>query len=223
MLYIVPTPIGNLKDITLRALETLKSVEFILCEDTRTSSVLLKHYDIHTPLKSYHLFNEHQITAEIVDCLQNNGSDIALITDAGTPAISDPGFLLVRACVERGIEVECLPGATAIIPALVQSGLPCERFVFEGFLPRQKGRQTRLKQLAQETRTWAFYESPFRLAKTLTQLTEFLEPDRKVCICREISKLHRETRHGMLRELAAYYEQHPPKGEVVVVIDGQSS
>ncbi|MDR2556564.1 MAG: 16S rRNA (cytidine(1402)-2'-O)-methyltransferase [Bacteroidales bacterium] len=223
MLYIVPTPIGNLKDITLRALETLKDVELILCEDTRTSSVLLKHYDIHTPLKPYHQFNEHQITTEIVTRLQDNSTNIALITDAGTPAISDPGFLLVRACVEAGIEVECLPGATAIIPALVQSGLPCDRFVFEGFLPRQKGRQTKLQSLAQENRTFAFYESPFRLVKTLQQFSEVLEPTRKAAVCREISKLHAETKRGTLKELAAYYEQHTPKGEIVIIINGQSA
>ncbi|MDR0763736.1 MAG: 16S rRNA (cytidine(1402)-2'-O)-methyltransferase [Bacteroidales bacterium] len=224
MLYIVPTPIGNLKDITLRALETLKNAGLILCEDTRTSGVLLKHYDIHTPLKSYHQFNEHQVTAEIVNRLQDNSNlHIAIITDAGTPAISDPGFLLVRECIEAGIEVECLPGATAVIPALVQSGLPCDRFVFEGFLPRQKGRQTKIKQLAQEERTFAFYESPYRLVKTLQQLSEMLDPLRKAAVCREISKLHSETRRGTLKELATYYEQHKPKGEIAVIVNGQLS
>lgn len=251
MLYIVPTPVGNLKDITLRAIDTLKSVSLILCEDTRTSGVLMKHYDIHTPLKAYHQFNEHKITSEIVELLAAGGnvangnvesgnaagnavrsnaansgehpgkSDIALITDAGTPAISDPGFLLVRACAEAGIEVECLPGATAIIPALVQSALPCEKFIFEGFLPRQKGRQTKLQALKEEERTFAFYESPFRLVKTLQQLAEILGTERKAAVCREISKLHAETKRGTLKELAEYYETHVPKGEIVVVVAGK--
>ncbi|MDR1973545.1 MAG: 16S rRNA (cytidine(1402)-2'-O)-methyltransferase [Bacteroidales bacterium] len=218
-LFIVPTPVGNLKDITLRALETLQSVSLVLCEDTRTSGVLMKHYNINTPLKSYHQFNEHQVTANVVQQVQQ--TDIALISDAGTPAISDPGFFLVRACVAAGIEVECLPGATAIIPALVQSGLPSDRFVFEGFLPRQKGRQTRLLELARERRTWAFYESPFRLVKTLFQLAEILGGDRRAAVCREISKLYSETRRGTLTELAQHYEANPPKGEIAVVVSGE--
>ena len=190
MLYIVPTPVGNLEDITLRALRVLKEVDLILAEDTRTSSVLLHHYDIHTPLRSHHKFNEHETSDRVADEIAA-GKNVALISDAGTPGISDPGFMLVRACVERGVEVQCLPGATAFVPALIDSGLPCDRFYFEGFLPQKKGRQTRLKQLAEQDHTMIIYESPFRLVKTLTELAQFLGSERKASVSREISKVHK--------------------------------
>ena len=218
-LYIVPTPIGNLEDITLRALRVLKEVDFILAEDTRTSGVLLRHYQIETPLRSHHKFNEHKSVETIADKIEE-GCNVALISDAGTPSISDPGFLLVRTCVERGIEVECLPGATALIPALVISGFPSDRFVFEGFLPVKKGRQTKFKFLSNEERTLIFYESPFRLVKTLLDLVCFFGPERQACVCRELSKKFEESRRGSVAELAIWYEMHPPKGEVVLVVRG---
>ena len=218
MLYIVPTPVGNLEDITLRALRVLKEVDIILAEDTRTSSVLLHHYDIHTPLRSHHKFNEHETSDRIADEIAA-GKNVALISDAGTPGISDPGFMLVRACVERGVEVQCLPGATAFVPALIDSGLPCDRFYFEGFLPQKKGRQTRYKALAEQTHTIVIYESPFRLVKTLTELAQFLGPDRKASVSREISKVHEDTQRGTLTELAEHFKQFPPKGEIVIIVE----
>jgi 16S rRNA (cytidine1402-2'-O)-methyltransferase len=218
-LYIVPTPIGNLEDMTLRAIRILREADLILAEDTRTSGFLLKHFEIATPMMSHHKFNEHKSLAGIIQRI-HSGQLVALISDAGTPAISDPGFLVVRACVEAGIDVECLPGATAFVPALVASGLPNDRFCFEGFLPQKKGRQTRLKFLATESRTMIFYESPFRLVKTLQQLAEVLGPDRKASVSREISKLHEETARGSLSELAARFTQKPPKGEIVLIVAG---
>ena len=219
-LYIVPTPIGNLKDITLRAVEVLKEVDLILAEDTRTSGKLLKTYNIDTPMQSHHMHNEHKTVASITSRILN-GETIALISDAGTPAISDPGFLLTRSCVEAGIEVDCLPGATALIPALVNSGLPNDRFVFEGFLPQKKGRQTRLKQLSDESRTMVFYESPHKLLKTLEQLSEYFGPDRQASVSRELTKLHEETVRGTLTEILEYYQERPPKGELVLVVGGK--
>ena len=219
MLYVVPTPLGNLEDITFRALRILKEVDLILAEDTRTSSVLLKHYDIHTPLKSHHKFNEHETSNDMASRIAA-GMNVALISDAGTPCISDPGFMLVRACVEKDVEVQCLPGATAFVPALVDSGLPNDRFYFEGFLPQKKGRQTRIKQLAELTHTMIIYESPFRLVKTLEQLAEFMGNDRRASVSREISKLHEDTQRGTLAELASHYKQTPPKGEIVLIVEG---
>jgi len=219
-LYIVPTPIGNLEDISLRALRILKEVDLILAEDTRTSSVLLRHYEIHTPMQSHHKFNEHK-SVEAVAARIEAGASLALISDAGTPGISDPGFLLVRTCLERGIEVECLPGATAFVPALINSGFPADRFVFEGFLPIKKGRQKKFKFLAEEERTIILYESPFRLVKTLVDLASFLGPERRTCVCRELSKKFEENRRGSLSELAAWYQAHPPKGELVLVVKGK--
>ncbi len=221
MLYVVPTPVGNLEDITLRALKVLQSVDLILAEDTRTSSVLLKHYDIHTPLRSHHKFNEHQ-TAEAEAEAILAGKQVALISDAGTPGISDPGFMLVRACVEKGVEVQCLPGATAFVPALVDSGLPCDRFYFEGFLPQKKGRQTRLQFLAQQEHTIIIYESPFRLVKTLQQLALFLGEERRASVSREISKLHEDTQRGTLAQLVAHFTEIQPKGEIVIIVEGRS-
>ena len=218
-LYIVPTPVGNLEDMTFRAVQTLKDVDVILAEDTRTSSVLLKKYDIHGKLWSHHKFNEHQTVALIKERILA-GLDVALISDAGTPGISDPGFLLVRTCAAEGIEVQTLPGATACIPAIVSSGLPCDRFCFEGFLPVKKGRQTLLKALATEPRTMVFYESPYRLVKTMEQFAEYFGPDRKCSVAREISKVHEEHRRGTLEEVAAWYREHEPKGEIVVVVAG---
>ena len=220
MLYVVPTPVGNLEDITLRALRVLKEVDLILAEDTRTSSVLLKHYDIHTPLKSHHKFNEHETSADLSERIRG-GLNVALISDAGTPGISDPGFMLVRACVERGVEVQCLPGATAFVPALVDSGLPCDRFYFEGFLPQKKGRQTRLAKLAEQEHTMIIYESPFRLQKTLEQLAEYLGSERLASVSREISKVHEETRRGSLAELVQSFKERPAKGEIVIIVDGK--
>ncbi len=220
MLYVVPTPVGNLEDITLRALRVLKEVDLILAEDTRTSSVLLKHYDIHTPLKSHHKFNEHETSDQMAERIAA-GLNVALISDAGTPGISDPGFMLVRACVERSVEVQCLPGATAFVPALVDSGLPCDRFYFEGFLPQKKGRQTRLQQLAQQEHTMIIYESPFRLQKTLEQLAEYLGQDRHASVSREISKKFEDTQRGTIAELIAHYKEHPVKGEIVIIVDGK--
>ena len=218
-LYIVPTPVGNLEDMTFRAVSVLKNADLILAEDTRTSSVLLKHYDIHGRLESHHKFNEHKTASVIKDRILD-GLDVALISDAGTPGISDPGFLLVRTCVQEGIEVETLPGATAFVPALVSSGFPCDRFCFEGFLPVKKGRQTRLSELAGETRTMIFYESPYRLVKTLEQFSEFFGPDRGCSVAREISKIHEEHRRGTLSEVAAWYAGHEPKGEIVIIVAG---
>lgn len=218
-LYIVPTPVGNLEDMTFRAVQTLKDVDVILAEDTRTSSVLLKKYDIHGKLWSHHKFNEHQTVALIKERILA-GLDVALISDAGTPGISDPGFLLVRTCAAEGIEVQTLPGATACIPAIVSSGLPCDRFCFEGFLPVKKGRQTLMKALATEPRTMVFYESPYRLVKTLEQFAEYFGPDRKCSVAREISKVHEEHRRGTLEEVATWYREHEPKGEIVVVVAG---
>ena len=218
-LYLVPTPIGNLEDITLRALRILKEVDIILAEDTRTSSKLLKHYDIHTPMQSYHLFNEHKVVDSWVQRIKQ-GTTIALITDAGTPAISDPGFLLVRACVAEGLQVECLPGATAFVPALVNSGLPNDRFLFEGFLPDKKGRQTRLKLLSDETRTIIFYVSPHKLLKTLAEFIAIFGADRQASLSRELTKLHEETQRGSLTELLEYYKDKNIKGEIVLIISG---
>lgn len=220
MLYVVPTPVGNLEDITLRALRVLKEADLILAEDTRTSSVLLKHYDIHTPLKSHHKFNEHETSDEMASRIAA-GENVALISDAGTPCISDPGFMLVRACVDKGVEVQCLPGATAFVPALVDSGLPNERFYFEGFLPQKKGRQTRLKELATLTHSIIIYESPFRLVKTLEQLAEYMGGDRRASVSREISKKFEETRRGTLSELVASFKEREGKGEIVIIIAGK--
>ena len=219
-LYIVPTPVGNMEDMTLRAIRILKEADLILAEDTRTSSVLLKHYDIHGELLSHHKFNEHQTAEGIVRRIQG-GATVALISDAGTPGISDPGFLLVRECVRAGdIEVQTLPGATAFVPALVSSGLPCERFCFEGFLPQKKGRQTRLEALREETRTMIFYESPYRLLKTLQQFAEVFGEDRQVSVCREISKIHEESVRGTLAEVIAHFTETEPRGEIVIVLAG---
>jgi 16S rRNA (cytidine1402-2'-O)-methyltransferase len=220
-LYLVPTPIGNLKDITLRALETLQLVDLVVAEDTRVTSKLLKHYNIDKPLSSFHLHNEHDKVNVMIEKLLS-GKLLALASDAGTPAISDPGFLLVRACIENKIEVECLPGATAFVPALVNSGLPSDKFCFEGFLPQKKGRQTRLTFLAAETRTILFYESPHRLVKTLGQLSTFFGPQRKASISREISKMFEETKRGTISDLHDYYIANPPKGEIVIVVAGKS-
>lgn len=219
-LFLVPTPIGNLEDMTFRAVKTLQEAELILAEDTRKSRKLLKHFDIATPMQSHHQHNEHKAVEGLVRQIQN-GKNIALISDAGTPGISDPGFLLARACIEANIEVESLPGATAFVPALVNSGLPCDKFVFEGFLPVKKGRQTRLKILAEETRTMVFYESPHKLLKSLSQFVEYFGEDRKASISREISKLHEETVHGSLSEVLQHFTENPPKGEFVVVIAGK--
>lgn len=218
-LFVVPTPVGNLEDITLRALNLLKECDLILAEDTRTSGFLLKHFGIETRMQSHHKFNEHRTTAEIVERMKE-GETIALISDAGTPAISDPGFLLVRACVQEGVKVECLPGATAFVPALVESGLPNDRFCFEGFLPQKKGRQTRLKQLAEESRTMVFYESPYRVLKTLTQLAEYLGSNREASVSREISKIYAQTLRGTLEELIVHFTQETPRGEFVIVVAG---
>jgi len=218
-LFLVPTPVGNLEDMTFRAIRVLKEVDLILAEDTRTSGILLKHFQIENRMMSHHKFNEHKSLGAVVSRLQM-GENIALISDAGTPAISDPGFLIVRACVEVGVEVECLPGATAFVPALVNSGLPNDRFCFEGFLPQKKGRQTKLKELAEESRTTVIYESPFRLVKTLTQMIEVMGETRKVSVSREISKVHEETVRGTLVEVKNYFESHPPKGEIVMVLGG---
>jgi 16S rRNA (cytidine1402-2'-O)-methyltransferase len=219
-LYIVPTPIGNLADITIRALETLKSVNLILAEDTRTSSKLLKHYGITTPLKSHHKFNEHQTVDHIANRIEA-GESIALISDAGTPGISDPGFLLVRTCLEKGIDIECLPGPTAFIPALIQSGFPCDRFIFEGFLPQKKGRNKRLEALKDEERTIILYESPFRIIKLLEQLQSILGNERMVSISRELTKLHEETIRGTVAQVIEHFKAKPPKGEFVVIIEGK--
>ncbi|MBI9058255.1 MAG: 16S rRNA (cytidine(1402)-2'-O)-methyltransferase [Labilibaculum sp.] len=219
-LYLIPTPIGNLEDITLRALRILKEVDLILAEDTRTSGFLLKHYQISKPLHSHHKFNEHKTAENIVNRLKA-GEQIALISDAGTPAISDPGFFLVKHCVDSGIDVECLPGATAFVPALVNSGLPNEKFCFEGFLPQKKGRQSKLSELAEETRTMIFYESPHRLVKTLQQFAEVMGEDRKASVSRELTKLHEENARGTLLELVNHFSAKTVKGEIVIVVGGK--
>ena len=219
MIYLIPTPIGNLEDITLRAIRLLKKVDLILAEDTRVSIKLLKHFEIGTPLQSFHMHNEHKKVEKVVEQLKN-GKTVALISDAGTPGISDPGFLLVREALKEGVEVQCLPGPTALIPALVQSGIPCERFVFEGFLPPKKGRQTRLEQMAIETRTQVFYESPHKLLKTLEQLVTYFGADRSIAVVREISKLYESTFRGTAQEGLDFFEAHPPKGEFVIVVEG---
>ena len=218
-LYLVPTPIGNLEDMTFRAVRILKEVNLILAEDTRKTGMLLKHYGISNALKSHHMHNEHRTAGEIAARIEA-GESVALVTDAGTPGISDPGFLLVRTCAAQGIDIETLPGATAFVPALVNSGLPCDRFHFEGFLPHKKGRQTRLQYLASLPFTFVLYESPFRLVKTLQQLAEVVGNDRRACVSRELSKIHEENRRGTLEFLVSYYSTHPPKGEIVIVVDG---
>ncbi len=220
-LILVPTPIGNLEDITLRAISVLREAKIILVEDTRISSRLLNHLGIEKKMWPHHKFNEHHAVDSLISKL-NEGVNIAMISDAGTPGISDPGFLLTRACIENEIEIECLPGPTALIPALAVSGLPSERFVFEGFLPQKKGRQKRLTHLAEETRTLVFYESPFRLVKSLSQFCEFFGKDRKACVCRELTKIHEEIKRGSLDELLSYYTGNQPKGEIVIVVDGWS-
>jgi 16S rRNA (cytidine1402-2'-O)-methyltransferase len=221
MLYVVPTPVGNMEDMTFRAIKVLKEVDFILAEDTRTSSVLLHHYDIKNELHSHHKFNEHQTCQKVVERLLS-GQSAALISDAGTPGISDPGFMLVRECVRNGIEVQTLPGATAFVPALVSSGLPCDKFVFEGFLPQKKGRQKRLGELKNENRTTVFYESPYRVVKTLEQFAEVFGTERPVSCCREISKVHEESVRGTIAEVLQHFKEHEPKGEFVIVLGGKS-
>lgn len=220
-LYLVPTPIGNLEDITLRAIRILKEVDLILCEDTRKTSILLKHYQVTNKIKSHHKFNEHKTLSQVINDLKS-GQNIALVTDAGTPSISDPGFLIVRECIVNQIQVECLPGPVALIPALVNSGFPTDSFCFEGFLPHKKGRQTRLKQLSEEKRTIVLYESSHRLLKTLGQLAEFMGQDRKISVSRELTKIHEETRRGSISELIEYYEARPVKGEIVIIIGPKS-
>lgn len=219
-LYLIPTPIGNLEDITLRALRILKEVNIVLAEDTRTSRKLFSHYDIDTNLAPFHMHNEHKVLQKWIDRIKL-GETIALVSDAGTPAISDPGFLLVRECVKNDIEVDCLPGATAFVPALVNSGLPSDKFVFEGFLPVKKGRQTRLKLLSEEERTIVFYESPHRIVKTLSLFSEYFGKDRKVSVSREISKMFEETKRGSAKEVMEYFEQKKPKGEFVIIVEGK--
>ena len=223
-LYVVPTPVGNLEDMTLRAIRVLKEADLVLAEDedTRTSGILLKHFEIKNAMQSYHKFNEHQVLDGIIQRLKA-GETIALVSDAGTPGISDPGFLVVRECVRNGIEVQCLPGATAFVPALVASGLPDERFCFEGFLPQKKGRMTRLNALAEETRTMIFYESPYRLVKTLTQFAGLFGAERRVSVCREISKIHEESVRGTLAEVIAHFTENEPKGEIVIVLAGKEN
>jgi 16S rRNA (cytidine1402-2'-O)-methyltransferase len=219
ILYVVPTPVGNLEDMTFRAVRVLKEADFILAEDTRTSGILLQHYEIKNTLISHHKFNEHQTVEKVVERI-GQGQTAALISDAGTPAISDPGFLLVRECVRNNIEVQCLPGATAFVPALVASGMPNDRFCFEGFLPQKKGRQTRLLTLQAEHRSMIFYESPYRVLKTLTQFVEFFGPERHVSVSREISKVHEETVRGTLQEVVQHFTEHEPRGEFVIILEG---
>ena len=221
-LYLVPTPIGNLEDITLRAIRILKEVDLVLAEDTRTSGNLMRHLDISKPMTAFHIRNEHQVVERMADRIAA-GENLALVTDAGTPAISDPGFLLVRECVKRGIEVECLPGPTAFVPALVNSGLPAEKFVFEGFLPHKKGRQTKLREIASCPYTTLLYESPFRLLKTLQQLAEACGPERQVSVSRELTKIHEETVRGALSEVIAHFSKKEIKGEIVIVVDGNTT
>lgn len=219
-LFVVPTPVGNLEDMTFRAIRVLKEADLILAEDTRTSSVLMQHYDIHVPMQSHHKFNEHETSTQMAEKIAA-GMTVALVSDAGTPGISDPGFMLVRECCRLGVEVECLPGATAFVPALVQSGLPNEKFCFEGFLPQKKGRETRLREIAQETRTQIIYESPYRLVKTLQQLAQVMGEERQSAVCREISKKFAETCRGTLAELIAHFTEVEPKGEIVLVVGGK--
>lgn len=221
-LYVVPTPVGNLEDMTFRAIRILKEADLILAEDTRTSGILLKHFEIKNAMQSHHKFNEHQTVEKVVERIKG-GETVALISDAGTPGISDPGFLIVRECVKNGIEVQCLPGATAFVPALVSSGLPDERFCFEGFLPQKKGRMTRLNALKEETRTMIFYESPYRLVKTLTQFVEYFGPERQVSVCREISKVHEESVRGTLQEVVNHFTETEPRGEIVIVLGGKEN
>ena len=221
MLYLVPTPVGNLEDITMRALRVLREADLILAEDTRTSGLLLKHFDIHKPMLSYHKFNEHQTVARIVERLLA-GETIAVVSDAGTPGISDPGFLVAREAIRAGVEVSCLPGATAFVPALVASGLPCDRFCFEGFLPQKKGRQTRLQLLTDETRTMVFYESPHRIVKALQQFAEVFGQERPVAVCREISKVHEEVVRGSIAEALTHFQEHEPRGEFVIIVGGKT-
>ena len=221
-LYVVPTPVGNMEDMTFRAIRILKEADLILAEDTHTSGILLKHYEIKNAMQSHHKFNEHQTVESIVNRIKG-GQTVALISDAGTPGISDPGFLVVRECVRNGIEVQCLPGATAFVPALVSSGLPDERFCFEGFLPQKKGRMTRLNALKEETRTMIFYESPYRLLKTLTQFAEIFGADRPVSVCREISKIHEESVRGTLQEVIAHFTETEPRGEIVIILGGKEN
>ncbi|MBC8487581.1 MAG: 16S rRNA (cytidine(1402)-2'-O)-methyltransferase [Bacteroidetes bacterium] len=219
-LYIVPTPIGNLEDITFRAIRILKEVDLILAEDTRNTGLLLKHFDIYTKMKSHHQFNEHKTIQSIIDRIVT-GQKIALVSDAGTPGISDPGFLLVRECIKNNIEIECLPGATAFVPALVNSGLPTDRFVFEGFLPQKKGRKTRLEQLAGQTYTMVFYESPFRLVKTLEQFIEYFGAERQASVSRELTKIYEETKRDTLQKLKEYFSNKKVKGEIVIIVEGK--
>lgn len=221
-LYVVPTPVGNLEDMTFRAIRILKEADLILAEDTRTSGILLKHFEIKNAMQSHHKFNEHQTVEKVVERIKG-GETVALISDAGTPGISDPGFLVVRECVKNGIEVQCLPGATAFVPALVSSGLPDERFCFEGFLPQKKGRMTRLNALKEETRTMIFYESPYRLVKTLTQFIEFFGAERPVSVCREISKVHEESVRGTLQEVVDHFIETEPRGEIVIILGGKEN
>ena len=221
-LYVVPTPVGNMEDMTFRAIRVLKEADLILAEDTRTSGILLKHYEIKNAMQSHHKFNEHQTVESIVNRIKG-GQTVALISDAGTPGISDPGFLVVRECVRNGIEVQCLPGATAFVPALVSSGLPDERFCFEGFLPQKKGRMTRLNALKEETRTMIFYESPYRLLKTLTHFAEVFGAERPVSVCREISKIHEESVRGTLQEVITHFTETEPRGEIVIILGGKDN
>ena len=221
-LYLVPTPIGNLEDITMRAIRILKEVDIILAEDTRKTSILLKHYSINKPVLAHHKFNEHKTVPAIVDRIKS-GESIALVSDAGTPGISDPGFLIARACIDANIEIECLPGATAFVPALVNSALPNDRFAFEGFIPQKKGRLKRLGELVNEQKTMIFYESPYRLVKTLTQLTEIFGEDRRACVSRELTKIHEENIRGTLKELIQYYSKATLKGEIVLIVEGAAS
>lgn len=221
-LYVVPTPVGNMEDMTFRAIRVLKEADLILAEDTRTSGILLKHYKIKNAMQSHHKFNEHQTVESIVNRIKG-GQTVALISDAGTPGISDPGFLVVRECIRNGIEVQCLPGATAFVPALVSSGLPDERFCFEGFLPQKKGRMTRLNALKEETRTMIFYESPYRLVKTLTQFAEIFGAERPVSVCREISKIHEESVRGTLQEVITHFTETEPRGEIVIILGGKEN
>lgn len=222
ILYIIPTPVGNLEDMTLRGIRLLREVDLILAEDTRTTGILLKHYEIENRMQAYHKFNEHRTIAHIIEQL-NRGLNVGLVSDAGTPGISDPGFLIARECAKEGIEVICLPGATAVIPALVSSGIPSDKFCFEGFLPQKKGRQTRLKILSEETRTIVLYESPHRIKKTLTQLAEFFGEDRYAATCREISKKFEDTQRGTIKELINYYELNEPRGEFVIIVSGKDN
>lgn len=221
-LYVVPTPVGNMEDMTFRAIRILKEADLILAEDTRTSGILLKHYEIKNAMQSHHKFNEHQMVESVVNRIRG-GATVALISDAGTPSISDPGFLVVRECVKAGIEVQCLPGATAFVPALVSSALPSERFCFEGFLPQKKGRVTRLTLLQEESRTMIFYESPYRLVKTLTQFAEFFGDDRQVSVCREISKIYEESVRGTLAEVLEHFKTTEPRGEIVIILGGRNN